>query len=104
MFKAIEDATAYWLYPDDGSYEEWQLDGEPTVSPDGHSARLRFRLEDDRFELVVQSRDGRTLVKHADRDDPSEAIPALLLRADDECVVLFRDADHTVFVHLVQGR
>ena len=100
MFKRIEDATAYWLYAGDGSYEEWPLDGEPVVSPDGNAVRLRFRLEEDSFQLIVRQSDGSVFVKHDGSDDPRVSIPALLTGSDDQCIILFREADQTVFLQL----
>jgi len=100
VFKRIEDATAYWLYREDGSFEEWPLADEPVVSPDGNGVRLRFRLEDDSFQLIVRQSDGGVSVRHDGSDDPTASIPALLTRSDDQCIILFREADQMIFLHL----
>ena len=72
----------------------------------GHLARWRtasgcaFRLEDDSFQLIVRQGDGGVSVKHDGSDDPTASIPALLTRSDDQCIILFREADQMIFLHL----
>lgn len=97
---AIEDAVAYWLYPDEG-WERWRLvPGSPVRSPDGRVLRLGFDLDGDRFELALVQQGERLSAKFDARDDPDREIPARAFESDGDVLVAFTEKDETVFVTL----
>ena len=49
MFKRIEDATAYWLYREDGSFEEWS-GGAPTGWDGVKTSGVFSQYSDDAYD------------------------------------------------------
>ena len=98
---SIEDATAYWLYSDDGGWQQWRLiQGSQVVSPNGEVLRMMFELEGDSFELALLQKGPRIHAKFDDRENPQHELLTRVFEAADEALVLFVYKDETVFVHL----